>query len=755
MLAAALLLLLPGVSPAADSPWLYGIHWYGDPASDEVEVMTGSKGIWDLEIVLTEDAGAWSAGGQLAKFQTIVARGHTLIIRIHPRWNLVVPGPNTPETAVGDRMETFIPKLVDAAQQLSDVCHIWQIGNEMNLGFEYDIGDLTPQLYVEKYNEIRSAIHTVSSSLGPQIVLLGPVAPVDNAYLGAMCDALTANGYEVDGFAMHGYGGSRGNFLPDIQVQADFIDSKGYTDKPIYVTEWGAPVDPISDTNEAGVAQFLHAAFQDLANYNANPANHDVVCACWFVYREDIQWQNWSILGLHDVHPPGINNDLYDAFQYACTLDLPAGEGGPPPTGPWITRTPAALSPSAPEGSNAPDDTFTIANSGTGTLDYTITDNVTWLSVAPSDGISTGETDTITVDYSTATLPFGSYTGTITISVPQAGNSPQTIAVDLQVQSTSIPPEIVNPGFGDDAGFFNVATGWTGFGGTKWERVWDPEHPVAQGVSEIAVAGECGVYQTIDVVPGIIYRVSMLAKSHTSDHDVSIGVDPAGGTSSGGASFGTTSTSTSWTQVSADVTASGPSATIFLRARNVSPLFHTGLWSVFDDVAIEIVGTSNHSPTAAASADPLTGDVPLTVNFDGGGSSDPDPGDTLTYNWDFGDDATGQGVADNHTYTDPDVYTVILIVTDGKGGIDTDTLSVTVTDGGSFAPPDFDRDGDVDLEDFGHLQACLTGSGVEQNDPHCLDARLDSDIDVDQDDFALLPTCLTGPDLPADPDCDN
>ena len=50
-------------------------------------------------------------------------------------------------------------------------------------------------------------------------------------------------------------------------------------------------------------------------------------------------------------------------------------------------------------------------------------------------------------------------------------------------------------------------------------------------------------------------------------------------------------------------------------------------------------------------------------------------------------------------------------------------------------PGDFNFDGDVDQEDFGWFQACITGAGVAQNDPACLDARFDDDEDVDQDDF--------------------
>ncbi len=72
-----------------------------------------------------------------------------------------------------------------------------------------------------------------------------------------------------------------------------------------------------------------------------------------------------------------------------------------------------------------------------------------------------------------------------------------------------------------------------------------------------------------------------------------------------------------------------------------------------------------------------------------------------------------------------------------------------------LVPGDFNRDGDVDLEDFGAFQACYSGPGYEQPDPACAPARLDADLDVDINDFGLFQTCLSGPHVHADPDCLN
>jgi glucose/arabinose dehydrogenase len=90
--------------------------------------------------------------------------------------------------------------------------------------------------------------------------------------------------------------------------------------------------------------------------------------------------------------------------------------------------------------------------------------------------------------------------------------------------------------------------------------------------------------------------------------------------------------------------------------------------------------STNHPPTASAQASPTDGPVPLTVSFDGRGSSDPDPGDTLSYGWDldgdgaFDDASTPQA---QWTYQTPGLVTVRLRVSDQLG--ETDTASVVIT----------------------------------------------------------------------------
>jgi hypothetical protein len=87
-----------------------------------------------------------------------------------------------------------------------------------------------------------------------------------------------------------------------------------------------------------------------------------------------------------------------------------------------------------------------------------------------------------------------------------------------------------------------------------------------------------------------------------------------------------------------------------------------------------------------------------------------------------------------------------------------DTLSglVVGTDGCPLpVPGDMDSDGDVDQEDFGAMQNCLTGPFNPQNDSACQKARLDEDSDVDTDDVLIFINCLTGPGIPGNAACAN
>jgi hypothetical protein len=93
------------------------------------------------------------------------------------------------------------------------------------------------------------------------------------------------------------------------------------------------------------------------------------------------------------------------------------------------------------------------------------------MSVSPSSGVSTGEADTITLDFCAAGLGAGSYTGLITVAAADAVTSPQTIGVDLLLYS----PVIYVSKAGDDTN-----SGWS------WN---DAKATIQAGVNALDIAG--------------------------------------------------------------------------------------------------------------------------------------------------------------------------------------------------------------------------------------------------------------------------
>ena len=94
----------------------------------------------------------------------------------------------------------------------------------------------------------------------------------------------------------------------------------------------------------------------------------------------------------------------------------------------------------------------------------------------------------------------------------------------------------------------------------------------------------------------------------------------------------------------------------------------------------------NGIPTASVSANPTSGSAPLTVNFDGSASSDPD-GDTLTYQWTFGDGqtATTSTPTTQHTYTTNGTFNASLRVLDSRGALSA-PAPITINVGGNTPP---------------------------------------------------------------------
>lgn len=147
----------------------------------------------------------------------------------------------------------------------------------------------------------------------------------------------------------------------------------------------------------------------------------------------------WRVNNPADAYPYGhayANRNPQPDIDLSMTI-MEYAVSGPPPQ---IERSPASFTRSVERGKNLPDATFTVRNAGGGVMPYTISDDAAWLSVAPDSGTSSGEVDPIGILFNTSTLAIGSYTGTITISAPNATNPTETVIVYLTVTPPPFAP---------------------------------------------------------------------------------------------------------------------------------------------------------------------------------------------------------------------------------------------------------------------------------------------------------------------------
>jgi hypothetical protein len=102
--------------------------------------------------------------------------------------------------------------------------------------------------------------------------------------------------------------------------------------------------------------------------------------------------------------------------------------------------------------------------------------------------------------------------------------------------------------------------------------------------------------------------------------------------------------------------------------------------------AIRDIGADEYqrSPPVATASAPAGATVGQALTFDASGSSDPDPGETLSYHWDFGDGASAATAVATHAFATTGAHTATASVTDPTG--QTTSTRVTVTIPGPGGP---------------------------------------------------------------------
>jgi hypothetical protein len=210
---------------------------------------------------------------------------------------------------------------------------------------------------------------------------------------------------------------------------------------------------------------------------------------------------------------------------------------------PAISVSPNSLAFNAIEGGENPStQTLEICNWGSGTLDWSLTDNAGWLSETPqSSSLGEGDCEDVTVAVDVAGMEAGDYSATITIT----GSGEVRVPVSLHIESAGVPVPV---------GPANLSASSLSISPQQVE----PDEQVTVSIKVANTGGETGSYnailyindvvednQTVSVTGGtsknVIFTVS---KSEAGVYDISLAgqsgqFEVVGGGRVGGGGLGT------------------------------------------------------------------------------------------------------------------------------------------------------------------------------------------------------------------------
>ncbi|MFC1528153.1 M6 family metalloprotease domain-containing protein [Candidatus Neomarinimicrobiota bacterium] len=165
-------------------------------------------------------------------------------------------------------------------------------------------------------------------------------------------------------------------------------------------------------------------------------------------------------------------------------------------TTPQIALNPSTLSFSGEQNGTLPSSkTFDVSNLGGGTLSWTATEPMDWLSVNPGSGTNSG---TVTVNITTTNKPPGVYTTNITVS-GNATNSPQTVAITYTVW-LELPAYLLVPDWDnnvDNTSYYTNALDANSYSYDVWDRV----SPLT---TDVLKQYQCVIWFTSDDVTNVL-----------------------------------------------------------------------------------------------------------------------------------------------------------------------------------------------------------------------------------------------------------
>jgi hypothetical protein len=319
--------------PEIYPPFIFGMHDRGG----EHLILGKNKPGW---VLVTEAVGADPNNHGGSDYTDLANQGLGVLVRINHGYGTAG---TIPYSSQYDDFARRCGNFVEA----SSGCHVWIIGNEMNLAYERPGGPggqvITPQLYASCFAKCRNEILSRPGH-GEDQVIPGAVGPwnTQTTYSGNLSgdwiryfrDILDLLGGGVDGLAVHTYThGQEPHLVFDnakmnppferyhwhFRAYRDFMNAipSRLRDRPVYLTEtdqYGAWRDQNSG--------WVRNAYQEIDDWNQNPANQPIqslVLFRWIIGNpNDPQQVGWAI-----ENKPGVQDDFRDAMNNEYRVVLP------------------------------------------------------------------------------------------------------------------------------------------------------------------------------------------------------------------------------------------------------------------------------------------------------------------------------------------------------------------------------------------------------------------------------------------------
>jgi hypothetical protein len=314
-------------------PYIFGIH---DRGGEHLMLGKNRRG-W---VLVTEALGADPNNPSGSNYTDLSTRGLGVLVRLNHGYGTAGTIPHSSQyDDFARRCGNFV--------QASPGCHIWIIGNEMNLANERPGGPsgqvITPQLYASCFRKCREEIHRRPGHTDDQVII-GAVGPwnTQTKYPGNQggdwvryfADILDLLGNEIDGIALHTYThGQEPHFVFDnakmgppfqdyywhFRAYRDFMAAvpEALRKRPVYITEANQYV-AWQNANTGWVRN----AYQEINDWNQDSDNQPIQALSLFRWiignPNDPQQVGWAI-----ENKPGVQDDFRDAMNNEYQVVVP------------------------------------------------------------------------------------------------------------------------------------------------------------------------------------------------------------------------------------------------------------------------------------------------------------------------------------------------------------------------------------------------------------------------------------------------